>query len=181
MPQLVVPTLRGAGLRLRPFESRDASLIQEVSIDPLIPLITTVPMTDSIADARAFIERQHDRASTGTGYSFCIATADSDEAVGQIGLWPGDEQHGRASVGYWVAGRHRGHGIAVAALTIISEWGLALPGIARLELYVEPWNVGSWRSAERAGYEREGLLRQWQVVDGVRRDMYMYSKLQVQR
>jgi RimJ/RimL family protein N-acetyltransferase len=176
--QLIVPHLHGGGLSLRPFEDRDASLIQDASSDPLIPLITTVPSSDSIAEACAFIERQRERASTGAGYSFCIATVDPDEPVGQIGLWPGDPQHGRASVGYWVAARHRGRGIAATSLTIISDWALTLPGIARLELYVEPWNVGSWRSAERAGYEREGLLRQWQVVGGVRRDMYMYSKLQ---
>ena len=50
-----------------------------------------------------------------------------------------------------------------------------MPGLARLELYVEPWNEGSWRAAEHVGYEREGLLRSWQEVGGQRRDMYMYS------
>lgn len=47
---------------------------------------------------------------------------------------------------------------------MLSDWGLALPGVHRLELYVEPWNEGSWRTAERAGYTREGLLRSWQQV-----------------
>ena len=59
----------------------------------------------------------------------------------------------------------------------ISRWGLTLDGIDRLELYVEPSNEGSWRAAERAGYHREGLLRRWQYVGPVRRDMYMYSLL----
>lgn len=46
-----------------------------------------------------------------------------------------------------------------------------------MELYVEPWNEGSWRAAERIGYAREGLLRSWQRVGDERRDMYMYSLL----
>ncbi|XAO47539.1 hypothetical protein QMQ05_05155 [Glutamicibacter ectropisis] len=29
----------------------------------------------------------------------------------------------------------------------MSEWGLSYPGIHRVELYVEPWNEGSWRAA----------------------------------
>jgi RimJ/RimL family protein N-acetyltransferase len=47
----------------------------------------------------------------------------------------------------------------------------------RLELYVEPWNEGSWRAAEAIGYKREGLLRAWQMVGDARKDMYMYSVL----
>jgi len=46
-----------------------------------------------------------------------------------------------------------------------------------LELYVEPWNVGSWRTAEHAGFQREGLMRSWQELGGLRRDMYMYALL----
>jgi ribosomal-protein-alanine N-acetyltransferase len=64
-----------------------------------------------------------------------------------------------------------------AALAAISRWGLSLEGIHRIELYVEPWNEGSWRAAEHVGYLREGLLRSWQQVGQQRRDMYMYSLL----
>ena len=47
--------------------------------------------------------------------------------------------------------------------------------IKRLELYVEPWNEGSWRAAEACGFLREGLLRSWEQVGDERKDMYMYS------
>jgi ribosomal-protein-alanine N-acetyltransferase len=56
---------------------------------------------------------------------------------------------------------------------------LTLPDVHRLELYVEPWNEGSLRAAERAGYTREGLLRRWQEVGGQRRDRYMYSRVPI--
>lgn len=46
-----------------------------------------------------------------------------------------------------------------------------------MELYVEPWNEGSWKTAENCGYMREGLLRSWEEIGGVRKDMYMYSRL----
>ena len=51
------------------------------------------------------------------------------------------------------------------------------PGIERLELYVEPWNEGSWRAAEHVGFQREGLMRRWETVGDQRRDMFMYSLL----
>lgn len=118
---------------------------------------------------------QHERVRSGHGYSFAIADADTDRGFGQIGLWPG--RHGRASVGYWVAAFARRRGVAQQALHMLSDWGLTLPGLHRLELYAEPWNEGSWRAAERAGYVREGLLRSWELVGDQRRDMYVYSRL----
>lgn len=172
-----MPRLVAGEFVLRAFEMGDVALIQEASADPFVPLITTVPTTDSLAEARAFILRQHSRSETGVGYSFAIAERETDRAVGQIGLWLDNIGHGRASVGYWIVASARRRGIAGTALRAITEWGLRLPEVARLELYVEPWNTGSWKTAERTGYEREGLLRGWEVVDGRRRDMFMYARL----
>ena len=151
------------------------SLIAEASRDPLIPLITSVPTVPLPADCLAYIERQRQRLAEGAGYSFAIADGLTDPAVGQIGLWP--RFHGRASIGYWIGASARRRGYATQALQLISEWGFALDPLHRLELYAEPWNEGSWRAAERAGYQREGLLRSWQPVGKERRDVYMYSRL----
>ncbi len=172
-----LPRLQDAPLALRAFAAKDLQLIQDASADPLIPVITSVPSTPDASAAQAFITRQAARLRNGEGYSFAIADSTTDEAFGQIGLWLLNLAQGRASVGYWVAARHRGRGAASGALGMISTWGLGLPGVHRLELYVEPWNEASWRTAEHAGYEREGLLRSWQVVGDERRDMYMYSLL----
>ncbi len=172
---LELPRLHDPPLVLRAFTPADASLVVEASSDPLIPLITTVPPTPDGGSVRAFLDRQHQRAVTGQGYSFAIADARTDQGLGQMGLWP--LPSGRASIGYWVAASARRRGVARMTLQTVSAWGLSLPHVHRLELYVEPWNEGSWRAAEAAGYIREGLLRGWQDVGGQRRDMYMYSLL----
>ncbi len=172
-----VPRLEEAPLVLRGFGDADLPLIQEVSSDPLIPLITTVPAEPDLEAARAFVARQHERLRLAEGYSFAIADLVTDEALGQIGLWLRDRPQGRASIGYWLADRHRGRGIARQALGMLSVWGLNLPGVDHLELSIDPANEASWRTAEHAGYRREGLLRSWQETDGTRRDMYLYSLL----
>lgn len=177
MDPLNQPVLDALDYRLRPFDVKDAGLVREASIDPLIPLITTVPANGSDEEILDFINRQHHRLVDRSGYSFAIADARSDQALGQIGLWLKNSGQGRASVGYWIGPSHRNKGIVSAALDAVSGWGLGLPGIHRLELYVEPLNEGSWRAAERCGYSREGLLHGWQEVGGQRKDMYMYSRL----
>lgn len=174
LPSLM-PLLDGGAVVLRAFEERDADLVMSVAADPLIPLITTVPTGGTREEALAYIERQHARLAAGSGYSFAIADAVTGEAVGQIGLWLRDIGEGRASTGYWIAPQHRRHGYAKAALSVLTEWAVGLDEVRRLQLYVEPWNEGSWRAAESCGYRREGLLRSWQKVGRERRDMYVYS------
>ncbi len=44
-----------------------------------------------------------------------------------------------------------------------------------MQLFVEPWNEASVRTAERAGYVREGLLRSHQEIGGRRRDMLLFA------
>lgn len=156
-----MPRLKAHAVVLRPFEDGDAALIASVTNDPLIPLITTVPTRSDPAEVRAFLARQHERLRTGAGFSFAIADADTDEAVGQIGLWTSEIAKGRATTGYWVASHRRRRGYAQAALAALTQWALTLDDVQRLQLHVEPWNEGSRRVAEACGYRREGLLRSW--------------------
>ena len=173
----MVPALTAGPFRLRPFVLADLPLVHEAARDPYIPLITTVPAEFTEAEGRRFIERQWDGARRGSGYSFAITDAATGRAVGNIGLWLHDIGAGRASVGYWVAGPARGRGAAGHALRTLTFWALGVRGIPRLELYVEPWNEACIRTAERAGFRQEGLLRSWQEVGGERKDMLMYSLL----
>ncbi|MEE1622118.1 GNAT family protein [Zafaria sp. Z1313] len=62
---------------------------------------------------------------------------------------------------------------ALAALTALA-W--TVPGLYRVALYIEPWNTPSLRTAEHAGYVREGLLRSHQEIGrGRRRDMELWA------
>lgn len=171
-----LPSLTDGHVTLRAFEDRDVDLVRSVAGDPLIPLITTLPTSGSVSDARAYIARQHQRLSSGAGYSFAIADV-RGEAMGNIGLWLTAIAQGRASTGYWLAPAFRRRGYGTRALRLLSDWAMTLPEVARLELYVEPWNTGSWRCAEACGFQREGLMRSWQQVGDERKDMFMYSRI----
>jgi ribosomal-protein-alanine N-acetyltransferase len=170
-----IPSLLATPFRLRKFCHADLNLVREAASDPLIPLITTVPAMFTEEEGLKFIERQLDRLLQGIGYSFVIAEESTDLAVGSIGLWLQNIDQGRASIGYWVVASQRGRNAAGYALKEIVRWALEELKIPRLELYVEPWNVASIRTAERAGFKQEGLLRSWQQVGNERRDMFIYS------
>ncbi|MDA8355381.1 MAG: GNAT family protein [Actinomycetota bacterium] len=172
-----VPTLDAGPVRLRQFALDDVPGIVDASTDPLIPLISSIPSNSSEAEAVEFVDRQRRCRSDGFGYSFAVAETANDRLVGGLGLWLRDMDQGRVSAGYWMLPRARRQGCASHALRAASRWALTVLGVPRLELYAEPWNEASIRTAESAGFVREGLLRSWQEVAGKRRDMYMYSLL----
>lgn len=166
-------------LLVRPFEANDLPLIEEAALDLEIPRGTTVPVPYDDAAGAAYIERQHSRAQTGFGWSMVMVATDWEVAdpVGQIGLWLANAHHGRAEIGYWVVASARGNGYAADAVRLVSGWAFAHLHVHRLGLFIEPWNIASIRTAERAGFEREALLREWQTVDGEPKDMLSYVRL----
>lgn len=174
-PEVVVPRIAGDGIVLRAFESTDADAVLDASTDRSITAVTTVPATSDPDLAAEWIARQHERARTGSGYSFAIQSA--DECVGQIGLWLRELHEGRATIGYWIRPSRRRRGYALDALHTLSDWAWSLPNLHRLQLHIDPANRASCRTAERAGYEREGLLRSWQEIAEERRDMLVYSMI----
>jgi [ribosomal protein S5]-alanine N-acetyltransferase len=166
---------------LRAFTDGDAHLAVELGEDPYIPLIGSLPAHPTAGQALEWIHRQRGQLAEGQRLSFAIADAESDNAVGAIGLGLRDLPAGRATSGYAVSPLHRGRGIATSALKALTAFAWTIPGLYRVELYIEPWNTSSIHVAEAAGYQREGLLRCHQEIGGARRDMLLYATTRPER
>ena len=134
-------------------------MVLDLATDAYVPMISTLPVGADQGEARAWIRRQCRRWADGAGFSFAVADAATDEALGQIGLWLERWADGVGTIGYFVAPRARGRGVAARALVAASRFGFALPHLTRLELFVEPGNAPSVRSAARAGYSPEEVVR----------------------
>lgn len=164
-------------VRLRGFAERDVAMLMDLSSDPHVPTIGSLPANANRQEALAYIERQVDRLDTGAGYSFCVADKATDQALGTACLHLASITTGRATAGYSVAPRNRGRRVATQALTALTWFAWSIPELHRIELYIEPWNRGSARTAELAEYEREGLLRSHQWIDRKRVDMLLYAAI----
>lgn len=171
-----LPRLAAGPWALRAWEGTDVAAVVEAAGDPYIVATTTVPAGADEDDAVEFVVRQRHRVDAGVGYSFAVADG-ADAVVGQVGVWVRDLDAGRAELGYWTLPSRRGEGVATGAVGAASEWALRRLGVSRLQLFVEPWNTGSVRTAERCGYQREGLLRSWREIAGERRDFLVFSRL----
>ncbi len=99
-------------------------------------------------------------------------------AVGGIGVEPGEGVYAKsARFGYWLGEPWWGRGIMTAAAKATANFVLAQYDFVRLEAAVFAWNPASMRVLEKAGFEREGVLRQSVWKDGRIADAVLYARL----
>jgi RimJ/RimL family protein N-acetyltransferase len=148
---------------LRMWRPSDASAVFAACQDPLIGRFVPIPQPYGEDDARAFIEmvRRDWESEGGDERGFAIVDAASGDLLGAI------SRHGpfghRAMFGYWLAPQARGRGVATRALRLIVDWTLETTDVIRLDLYTDVANDASGRVALRAGFEREGIRRAWDL------------------
>ncbi|PKW14189.1 GNAT family N-acetyltransferase [Saccharopolyspora spinosa] len=78
-------------------------------------------------------------------------------------------------IGYWVAARLAGGGVATAAVAMAVDHCFGPVGLHRLEATVRPENQASVRVLEKSAFRREGLFRRYLDVAGTWRDHYVYA------
>jgi RimJ/RimL family protein N-acetyltransferase len=154
---------------LREWREGDVPAIVAMCDDPDVARFTRVPSPYTERDARDFVA-----GIAIEEMSFAIVSADDDdEVLGSIGLRDADE--GRGEIGYLVAAAARGRGVAARALALLSRWALTEAGLARVQLYTRVDNPASQRTAERAGFQREGVIRSHMLLKGERHDAVMFG------
>lgn len=168
------PPLTDGRVGLRPWEEGDVECIRLASMDPEIPRGTTVPYPFTTAEGLAFIHRQLGRVRNGEGVTQAIVESGSDRAVGLmwVALRP---QPYVGGLGYWIVPPERGHGVATAAVQLITPWALSALNLRRLEAWVEPHNVASQRVLISAGFFQEGRLRNFLNTDSAVSDALVFS------
>ncbi|KAF7116438.1 hypothetical protein RHSIM_RhsimUnG0028600 [Rhododendron simsii] len=102
-----------------------------------------------------------------------------DRPIGSISVTPNRGSGScRGEIGYVLGSKYWGNGIAtravkMAAAEIFFEW----PHLERLEGLVDVDNIGSQKVLEKAGFQREGVLRKYFIQKGRARDMVAFSLL----
>ena len=170
------PPLTDGDILLRPWERRDAPAVTAACQDPEIPRWTVVPYHYTERHAREFISGTAADLMAGRELALAVVETD-DRLVGAIGLSNFDWPDLKGEVGYWVVAEARGRGIGTRATRLVSVWALTHLGLERVELLANPRNEASQALAERAGFKREGVLRQYRRRHGVREDLVMFSLL----
>lgn len=175
---LLQPPLADGRMRLRPWQLTDLPALLAGARDSLVHRYR-YSLPDGEPAARAWLAAVDDDRGRGTRLELAItASGDDRRALGSVSLWGFHRRNASAMVSYWLSEPGRGRGLAGAAVTLLSAWGFAQLGLARLGAYVELDNLASRRLLERCEFRREGILRQYAARrDGTRADCAIYGLL----
>lgn len=143
--------------------------------DPEISRWTTVPSPYTEKDGREFLQMVARDWAEGNAATFTFRRHGADQLDGMVSLSLVTPEVG--VVGYWTGAWARGGGLATRALTLIGEWGFAVPRVQRIDLATLPGNRASERVAAKAGYGGGELVPFGMVHHGVRRHVRVWSRV----
>ncbi|SOD71843.1 RimJ/RimL family protein N-acetyltransferase [Jatrophihabitans sp. GAS493] len=169
-----VPSPGWAAVRLRPLTDADVPAIVVACQDGQTQRFTTIPIPYTEQDGQEFIALAASGYANGRNPIFAIST-DEHPYAGSIDLRLDGE--GGAEVGFAVAPWARCNGVASSALRTICDWGFDALALQRIEWLAFVGNWGSRRTAERVGFQYEGIARSRCVARGVRHDAWVAALL----
>ncbi|MEO6205588.1 MAG: GNAT family protein [Mycobacteriales bacterium] len=171
--------LTGELVTLRPIERDDVPLLHawdqdhdtwpESSANPYAP--TSLADTFVAYDAK---DPSHFRADDK---NLPLAVTVGDALVGSVCLWGIDTFNRRAHLGISLGPDHRGKGYGTDACRVIVRHAFVDRGLHRVQLEVLASNTAGLRAYEKAGFVRDGVLRQSAWVRGALVDEVVMSVL----
>lgn len=158
---------------LRPFEPSDAPSVAEVANERDIWLMVRdrFPHPYTLMHAKEFIADARNRVPP-TNFAITV----DKRAVGSISVFlQTDIERVSGELGYWLGKPYWGRGIMTPAVRAMTAYTIKTFGLSRVFAIISSNNIGSMRVLEKAGFVREGFMKQSSIKDGVVQDQYLYG------
>jgi ribosomal-protein-alanine N-acetyltransferase len=172
------PRLESKNLVLRDLVPKDAGALFHIFSDPEVTRYYDLETFQTMAEARELIEHFNNRFLKRFGIRWGIARKETpDTLIGTCGYNIWIHSSCRAIVGYDLGRAHWGQGIMSEALERVLAFGFGTMELNRIEAAVFPDNIPSHRLLKKLGFQREGVLREYEFLKGEFVDLTMYSLL----
>ena len=172
------PQLETERLILRDLNAEDAPHIFRIFSDEQVTHYYDLDTFGDLRQAEELVDRFKQRFDKGIGLRWAIVEREHpDVVVGTCGYNIWIQPSARAVFGYELARPYWRRGIMTEALEAVIDFGFERMALNRIEAVVFLENVASHRLLEKLGFEREGVLRQYEFLKGRFVDMIMYSLL----
>ncbi len=132
---------------------------------------------ENVTQTEALVKRSIDGWDGETNFRYLLEIKESGELAGMIELRLEKETF-KVSFGYTGAYAQWGKGYMTEAARACIDWSFQQPGVVRVYATTDVDNIPSQRVLEKAGMQREGLLRKESIrpnMDPEPRDCYMYA------
>ena len=164
-------------LLLRPLKVDDAeAMFMNWANDPEVTRYLMWHPHQSVEVTRTTLEKWQEEYLDASIYNWGIEYLPDNTIIGTISINDVDGTNHRAYIGYCIGQAWWGRGIVTEALRVVLDFGFREIGFQRLAAFHAVSNAASGRVMEKAGMQREGILRQYMLgKDGKYADCALWA------
>lgn len=163
---------------LRPWRPDDFPAVLAAGADDAITAHTFMRANPDDDYAKRWARRAAEAWERGGAMWALVDRSDPDRCLGRLGWVRFAAPAGNAEIAYWLLPEARGRGWMATAVRLVTDWGFEHHAIERMFAMVDLDNTASQRTAEKAGLQREGILRGYEDVPGRGRvDLWSFARL----
>lgn len=172
-----LPTIETPRMRLRWMTEGDVDALYRIFSDPDVMRYWGAPPLADREAAAALLAEIQENFRRRSAMKWGVAESGTDRVIGTVTLFNLNLDNRRAEIGYGLDRDFWRKGYMNEALQALLSFAFNVLDLHRLEADVDPRNVGSIRSLEKLGFQREGYLRERWHVNGEIQDAYFYGLL----
>ena len=165
-------------IRLELSDQKFAASLYKLIGDNRRHLAEFLPWVDNmqgVEDARRYLQNCERLQEDKKEVSFIIFY--EDEPAGRIGLHHLDLNNKIGSLGYWLAEYMEGKGIVTKSCSVLINFGFQQLSLNRIEIKAAVKNLRSQAVPGRLHFQKEGILRQAELVNKEFIDLFLFSIL----
>ena len=170
-----LPVINGDKVSLRPITDADTDDIVRWRNDPEVwrYFLFREPFTPEMH--RAWLKN---KVETGKVIQYIIVERESGKSVGSVYFRDVDPVSEAAEYGIFIGEADaRGRGVGTETARLFTAFGLDVLRLHRISLKVLGDNAVARRSYEKAGFQAEGIFRDYVKLDGVFTDVVFMARL----
>jgi RimJ/RimL family protein N-acetyltransferase len=176
----MTPVLVTERLVLRGIVPDDAADLFAFRSDPVEQRYNDPPLV-TLDEAHDLIRRLDRERVENNALHWGVTLAGDDRVVGLLGYNEVVAEHRRAALGYDLARRLWGRGLATEAITAVLDHGFDALGLNRVEAHTDAANERSIRLLHRLGFWREGTFHNRFLEEDGYHDIALFVRLARER
>ena len=169
-------TLKGENIYLRALEPNDLEFVYALENDETIWEVSNTQTPYSRFLIRQYLENAHQDIYEAKQLRLAICKEEDFPAIGLIDLFEFDPKNNRAGIGILVGdAENRGQGIGSEALGLLIQYAFHQLNLNQLFANIDVENESSISLFTKFGFEKIGVKKQWNLVDGKYKDEALFQ------
>ena len=172
----MIPRLETVRFTLRKINPGDIETLHSYWSDDVVTRYMNTNF-QSIEESRQMVELLNGLPETGEGMRWAIVDKKSGVVLGSCGYHNVKAEHRRAEVGYELGQKYWGQGIMQEVMNTVIHHCFETLEFNRIEAFVTVGNNRSVNTLEKLGFKLEGVLREYEFVQGSYLDQVVLALL----